>query len=418
MIRKFPIVILLLLFPFISQTQNEIEVVYDDHSRSIKVNPAQKVIEAGKQYRLKITSINPVYIQDRIYIRSYRYISPTPEILEPLLPGIPGTDVFDHFEVIPSGQREFFLKSLQFFNELEVLRSASDELYQRTRHAPDPDFAKETLEHIQSVFDTTELQDIVRQIAYFQDYIRAAESIYKTNIKKITLRTPDTDIVLREYARLTRIMQKTQQINYIQLLDYIVRSVHAVDNIYSDVFTGQKDVTEIRLGLYDHYINDTIYSGILRFHTEQNWRVNFSSGLFYTNLHTRDYYLRERTETINDIVEETNFKGDISVGALLHFSYKVKANVSIGPALGASISPLDGKIRYLGGLGTILGKKRIFSINAGISIGKLSVLSGQIPIDQTGPYLPASSTKIPRYARTKAGFFVSLSYNLTQFGNP
>lgn len=415
---RYTIVIIVLLFPFMLQAQKEIQVVYDDSNHSLVLALDIHIIEAGETYQLKIQNVNPVYIEDHIRIRNYRYISPTPEILKPILPGISGTDVFDHFEIKPSGQREFFLKSLRFFNELESLRSESDDLYTRTRLEPNTTLAIAKMKHIQSVFDTTGLQEIISQIIYYQDYIFAAESIYKTNIKKITLLTPDADVVLKEYARITRIANKIRRIDYVQLLDFIVQSTDTRDYILSDVFTATKDLTKINLALYDSYVRDTIYSGTLTFHTERNWRINFSTGFFYTNLYSKEYYLSERTEDINDVVEESNFGGDVSVGALVHFSYKVKPNLSLGPAIGASISPLDGNIRYLGGLSAIVGKKKIFGVSAGVSIGPVKAISGQVPSDHIDPYLPVGENKIPRYSRTKTGFFIGLTYNLTQTKNP
>lgn len=418
MISRFTIITLVLLFPFLVQAQREIQVVYNDQDHNLMIDPDIKVIEAGERYRLKIQNINPVYIQDHVRIKSFRYISPTPEILKPLLPGIPSTNVFDHFEIKPSGQREFFLKSLRFFNELELLRSASDDLYARTRLKPNTTLADAKMEHIQSIFDTTGLQEIVGQIIYYQDYIFAAESIYKNNLKKITLLTPDADVVLKEYTRITRIADKIRRINYIQLLDFIVQSIHTQDYILSQEFTGEKDISEIHLALYDSYINDTIYSGTLTFHTERNWAVDFSTGLFYTNLYKKDYYLAERTPDINDVIEEKKFRGDVSVGALVHLSYKFKPHLRIGPTVGASISPFDGNIRYLAGISAFIGKEKIIGVSTGISLGQSEVLSSGVTTDAQGPYLPADENKIPTYDQTKTGFFIGVTYNFTRTKKP
>lgn len=371
-------------------------------------------LEAGERYRLKILNVNPAYIHDHTWVRSYRYISAIPDILEPILPGIPGTDIFDHFDIRPSGQREFFLKSLRFYNELEVIRSASDELYTRTRHHSDPQLATEILARIHSTFDTTSLQYIVSQVAYYQDYILAAASIYANNIDKVTLMTPDADVVIREKSRLSRIAKKIQDINYVHLLEYIARSTTAPEYLLSDVFMAEKDLTEVRLALYDSYVQDTIYTGMLRFDTEHQWTFDFSTGLFYSNLYEKDFYLARRNDEVNDVLEEGDFKGDISVGAMAHLTYKINPNFRLGPAVGASISPFDGNIRYLLGFGALVGKEKIIGISAGISIGQIEELSGSVIRDGFGPYLPNNASRIPTYTKTVAGMFLGITYNFTR----
>ncbi len=418
MINRSVVLGIVLLFPFALRAQKEIQVFYDNNNHTIELIPGIKIIQAGESYRLKILHINPVYIQDDTRIRSFRYLSPIPEILKPILPGITGSDVFDHFEIETSGQREFFLKSLRFFNELEKIRGVSDDLYARTRLEPNRSMATAKLEQIYSIFDTTALADIVSQINYYQDYILAAESVYKTNFKKVTLQTPDADIVVREYARISHIADIIREIDYIRLLDYIVQSTDAQDYLLSDLFSGEKDLTEIRLALYDSYISDTIYSGVLTFHTGRNWAVDFSTGFFYTDLYQKDYYLAERSSSINDVIEENKFKGDVSVGALVHISYKFQPDLRIGPALGASISPFDGKMRYLAGVGAFVGQEKIVGVSAGVSLGQFKVLSGGVSSDGRGLYLPSGEKKIPTYDRLKAGFFIGLSYNLTRIKKP
>src|SRR5690606_24129405 len=202
---------------------------------------------------------------------------------------------------------------------------------------PDPVLAKEKLELIQATFDTTNLQNIAGQAEYFQDYYLAWEAIYNTNINKVTLMTPDADIVIRERARLARMADKIRSIDYPYLLEFIAQSTLAHDFILSDVFTASKDITEVRLALFDSYLQDTIYTGYLEFPTHRNWSFDFSTGFFYTNLYEKDYYLASRNEEVNDVLEEHEFKGDFSVGALAQLSYKFKPDFRMGPAIGASI---------------------------------------------------------------------------------
>lgn len=411
--RTFITLSIVLFLPLYLWGQQIIEVDFDPYTSSVSLADSTG-LEAGNRYQLKILNVNPAYLHEQTWVRSYRYISPIPEILEPILPGIPGTDIFDYFDIRPSGQREFFLKSLRFYNELEVIRSASDELYTRTRYHSDPEYAAEILDRIHTTFDTTSLQYIVGQVAYYQDYILAAESIYANNIDKVTLMTPDADVVIREKSRLSRIAKKIQEIDYGHLLEYIAQSTTAPEYLLTDVFTAKKDLTEVRLALYDSYVQDTIFTGTLRFDTEHQWTFDFSTGLFFTNLYEKDFYLTRRNDEVNDVLEEGDFKGDMSVGAMAHLAYKINPNFRLGPAVGASISPFDGNIRYLLGFGALIGKEKIVGISAGISIGQIEELSGAVVRDGFGPYLPINESRIPTYTKTIAGMFLGITYNFTR----
>lgn len=390
-----------------------VEIDFDPRTSSISLRDSSG-LEAGENYQLKIYNVNPAYIHDHTWVRSFRYISPIPEILEPILPGISGSDIFDHFDIRPTGQREFFLKSLRYFNELEVIRSASDELYSRTRYYPDPIYAHEVLQRIHATFDTTNMQYIVGHVAYYVDYIIASEKIYANNIEKVTLMTPDADVVIREKSRLSRIAKKVESIDYIHLLEYIVQSTMAEEFLLTDVFKAEKDITEVRLALYDSYAKDTIFTGTINFDTHRQWSFDFSTGLFYTNLYEKNFYLAARNDEVNDILEEGEFKGDMSVGAMAHLTYKIKPNFRLGPAVGASLSPFDGKIRYLLGFGALIGREKVFGINAGVSIGQVEVLSRAVGYDGFGPYLPLNESKIPTYKKTTAGMFLGVTYNFTR----
>lgn len=261
--RIFTALTIFLLLPIWLRSQQVIEVDFDPSTASVSLRDSSG-LKSGERYQLKIYNVNPVYIHDQTWVRAYRYISPIPEILEPILPGIPGTNIFDYFNVPRSGQREFFLKSLRFFNELEVIRSTSDELYASTRYYSNPILASQVLENIFTTFDSTNLEYIAGQIAYYQDYIKASESIYANNIDKVTLMTPDADVVINEKSRLSRIAAKVENINYIHLLEYIAQSTTAPEYLLTRAFTADKDLTEVRLALYDSYVRDTIYTGFFK----------------------------------------------------------------------------------------------------------------------------------------------------------
>ena len=417
MVRSLFILTIILTIPFGLEAQKEIEVHFDYHTSSLSVRDSA-ALQVGDRYRLKIYGVNAAYIQDHTSVRSYRYISPIPEILEPILPGIPGSDVFDHFDIRPSGQREFFLKSLRFFNEMEVIRSESDDLYTRTRFYPDPALATQKMDRIHATFDTTDLQYIAAQVAYYRDYILAAESIYNANVSKVTLMTPDADIVIREQARLSRIADKILQIDYVRLLGYIAQSTVAYDFILTDIFTARNDVTEVRLALYDSYLSDTIYTGFLDFDTQKSWSFDFSTGFFLNTLYQKEFFLAPRNDEVNDVLEESKFRGDLAVGALAHLTYRFHPDLRIGPAIGASISPFDGKVRYLLGISGFVGKQNIVGVSTGLAIGQVNVLSGSVVRDGFGPYLPENVNKIPTFTRTNVGFYLGLTYNFTRYKKP
>ena len=82
--------------------------------------------------------------------------------------------------------------------------------------------------------------------------------------------------------------------------------------------------------------------------------LSFSSGIFYNRVLEGQYYLDDGT--IKEEPESPSF--DVSPGAMVNFSWKCSHFTQVGLSVGASVSPFDGKTRYMVGPNVIFGKYR------------------------------------------------------------
>src|SRR5690606_24363803 len=139
---------------------------------------------------------------------------------------------------------------------------------------------------------------------------------------------------------------------------------------------------------------------------------------FLNTLYQKEFFLAPRNDEVNGVLEESKFRGDLAVGALAHLTYRFHPDLRMGPAIGASISPFAGKVRYLLGISGFVRKQKIVGVSTGLAIGQVNVLSGSVVRDGYGPYLPENVNKIPTFTRTSVGFYVGLTYNFTRYKKP
>ena len=82
-----------------------------------------------------------------------------------------------------------------------------------------------------------------------------------------------------------------------------------------------------------------------------------------------------------------------------------------GISIGATLSPFDGKLRYLTGASFLFGEQKFIAVNAGIAFAKMSVLSNAIYHDQSGYYQSKDLSTINTVERIISGFYIGLTYN-------
>ncbi len=206
--------------------------------------------------------------------------------------------------------------------------------------------------------------------------------------------------------------------DYAYLLNFIEASQQAVSSLPIAGFTATGDVVDVALQIVDTYTNRTLLEETLSFATYKNFSFDFSTGFFYNNLVAREYYLTENEQGKLYIQEENKSKTDISIGALGHFTYKFLPDWRGGIALGAAISPFDGNLRYLLGPTLIWGGQKQVSLTFGLALAQMDELSSAVLHDETGMYLPQNFGNIPTINKLQKGFFIGITYNLTNRKQP
>lgn len=143
---------------------------------------------------------------------------------------------------------------------------------------------------------------------------------------------------------------------------------------------------------------------------------SYTTGIFYNTLLNNIYSI---SSDGTKIIKENTPKFDISLGALANFNYVIHPNFKAGVGLGAALSPMDTKLRFLIGPTFTLGRKDEFAISCGIAFAQLTALSGSISTNGVDYDLPLSNTSttnifksVPTYAKWERGFFIGISWSL------
>lgn len=140
------------------------------------------------------------------------------------------------------------------------------------------------------------------------------------------------------------------------------------------------------------------------------WKIDFSTGLIITSLRDEQYAakLRPDVDSTYQVINESNGKSEIGLGALTHISYRfnclLAAGFNTGVALGTEQKP-----RYLLGLSFIAGRKQRLIINSGLSYGKRGKLSRTI--DPPTDFLNEPDDIKMREVE-EIGWYFGISYNL------
>jgi len=81
--------------------------------------------------------------------------------------------------------------------------------------------------------------------------------------------------------------------------------------------------------------------------------------------------------------------------------------------MGAAVSPIDGKTRFLFGVSSIFGRRNQLAINGGATVAKIKVLSNSVQTVDNNIFVPAETASVPTYENLQWGFYLGVSYNLT-----
>lgn len=156
-------------------------------------------------------------------------------------------------------------------------------------------------------------------------------------------------------------------------------------------------------------------------YVEKGIKIDFSTGVVFNFGRDKFFDQKYRYDSvyradgsISDSVQiskrNSNNVSQISIGAFGHVYTRIRREINLGGMFGVSLSA-DQRIYYHAGLSALMGKNDRFVISTGVSIAKAKYLDSQYDDNQTMKRSLAP-TAIPMEEVTRAGFFISLSYNL------
>ena len=429
--------------------QPSIKIRYDTASKSLNKRITEKMdIKSGMSYKVEVGGINTSFIGAKVVTKNYYLSSETPEILKPIFPGIAGSGDIGY--LFPKSMEDtvradritildyIFRKSKEEFTLLNLVKEASDELYSNVESGTLPiddqrEIAKDYIQNlcseineIQGGYDSLDLQEeeVTLQIDSIQAraelsvaYIKSVIGIYRgllsdnVDIEKISDRT------IAYYAELKEIdVRLKEENNYRKYVSFLRKSLNAQETVQNiKPFQAEKDFTEIDVAIINTYTSDTLNKSTFELYHSRKWSFDFSTGFFYNTITEPSYYLAENDSLTKVVKEEDNIDFDISIGALGHLTYLFTNRDRFGFSMGAALSPIDEKIRYLFGLSYLRGKRNQIAINFGAALAKVKKLSAVTQTESgSGDILvPASNSDIPTFETTDWGFYFGISYNLT-----
>ncbi|RNI28214.1 hypothetical protein EFA69_19295 [Rufibacter immobilis] len=394
--------------------------VGDSTTKSITLEEEiKKSVVPGKSYLLKVTQVNSAHTSLKVTAKSKEIYTPLPEVLKTVLPGISGSisgvKFVDTTNV--SDEQVFFDINNQKLEKLNLIKKEAEKLHTLTLFSPAPDKAKSAYTEIAkkyNLFNEDSLAVAVTADIHF--LLALKEMADKFYGEEPSLEAQTVSI----YSQITAIGNELKKNDYQMFFDYIRRSRTAKDFVTSKNFTASKDLVELDIVLVDTFTKDTLAKETRTLYTKskgvfdkRSYGLSFSTGFVYSEmLSDQPYFLRARPDENMAVLPDKQVIGDISIGGLAHLYYKVSPFTRIGPSVGLSVSPFDGKSRYLMGGSLLLGREKMLGVAVGRAWAKVKELSAAVRTDSQGRYLPKGTTTIPTVDRIDNKWFVALTYNL------
>ena len=425
--------ILIALFPCVIAAQT-IKVEYDKDAETFTLHKCKNDdgtncevfkgdLTRNESYNVIISGINTAITKTIFKAKPFSVVSATPTIIQPILPGISNSgqlDVKNNFARNSPFKDliAFSDEALDKYNLLIGLKKISNTLYKNTIFKIKNGQAITDFNNACSDFKINlgNIEDNRIQLNYtiakHQHYIHSVKEIFTKrleNEKNVPIE------IIERFSEVLLMAEAVSKDNFTKYANFLYQSISAKGQTIKKPFIAKGDGVDLNITLLNTYVNDTIANKTIDFYTKGNFSFDFSSGFFYSNKIQQSYYLQLRANDVTkkDIIEEPIRDFDISVGALGHFSYKFTSKFKAGISMGASLSPLDGKTRYLLGGSFIFGRKKQVAVNTGISFVKANVLSDAVSSDAAGNYVNATVTAVPTFEKIKNSFFIGLTYNLT-----
>lgn len=426
-IIKTSIFLLSVIFIFhTSYSQEIIELSYDMKEGKLTPKTNNIKFKTNSTYQFKISGINTSYIKCDFNAEFYYLSSSTPKILEPIFPGIKSNrdlnkkaDFIDFKNIIStdsSNQDSFrFYKNIfdEKFDDLYFLKASADTLYKWNLDGIDTLRANAIKKDIFQEFEISSIDQLKTKVLQDVQLLEVIYNLYKNSVEKLNLNDTSKSYLIEDYIEIKYAMDRLKEDDILKYVDIINEASAAKDFVFSKKITAKKDLLNLNIVLVDTYKSDTIYNEVSPFYPMRNFSFDFSSGFFYNNLSENSYSLEARDTLLNNVLQNETTNFDISFGALGHISYKFTNYFKCGFSMGAALSPLDGKTRYMLGGSVLLFRERQLGLNAGVIFAKMKELAVSVKSDEMGNYVPINITEVPTYNKNKSGFYFGITYNLT-----
>lgn len=140
----------------------------------------------------------------------------------------------------------------------------------------------------------------------------------------------------------------------------------------------------------------------------RGWKIDFSSGLFVSNLVNESYTTKDENNR-KIILKE---KGDVATygpGVAMHFYYQP---FGLGANLGLFTNNFA-NVQYIVGPSVLLGNDNRFCINGGVTLGKVKRLADGLQAGTALVSTDNSLSVVPTTDRLEVGWYAGFSYNFT-----
>lgn len=424
------------------RTKNEITVRNPHNDELIRYRRRKK-----QEYIFRLNNINTAYFSIKINPKPTNKTTNIPDILKAIMPGITSTDQF----ILPAFPKINLIAPLsstspnidkKIIDQLNSIFSRANDEYKRlflllseskklanhlNSYYYEINFCKakadETLSLIKNEFGVESMSKLRDTVAYsIKNYNHINDLA-----QKLIPTLPSTIVSNQEiFNSLTQLANRNSFINdnkeiFIKCIDFIDDVKEAKDFIETKPFRLTADYANVNTVIINNALisdkssSDTLIKDLKIFYSKKDWDFDFSTGFFVNSLYNRDYFLKD-DNGVKSIKKENNPKFDIAIGALGHLSYRITSKDKLGPVIGAGLSPIDGKTKYLAGISYVRGRKNQLAFSLGAAIGKIKALSETVSQNNLdpNPILPAGITSIPTYEKWTIGFFGGITYNLSK----
>nr|WP_295933442.1 hypothetical protein [uncultured Dyadobacter sp.] len=400
-----------------SQTEISITVVKTSNGKNLKIEKKSKdYVKPNAYYKITVDGVNPAHTTLKVTTVSKEIYTPLPEVLKTLPLNLAGSIVRSNDG--KKAQDELKVLVDAKLKKLNVLKICADSLHDISLFLPNPMEALRFYKMARSEYslkkDSLEA-DLAFKTAVLEDiqFIKSLKSV--GDAINETYPSYDADDIYL-LSKISTVSTEFEKVDYKSLLEYLIRSVKITKkSLTSNEFKASKDLSEVKIVLVDNYTKDTLLNEQETIFTSggSSFGISFSTGFIYTgDFSDQPYYLKSRVDEKVAVINDEKVKHDISFGGIAHAYYKPTPWLRFGIGLGLSISPFDGKTRYLAGPTLMLGKEKSVSITFGKAWAKIKELSQLVESDSLGLFLPKGTTTVPTFDKWKSGLFIALTYNL------